>query len=427
MDPSILTAMREFIHQTAYSLHGLILFPMIFFSILFYLLAISGLIQKQTKRKRIMNCDWPKVTVQIPTYNEPVALRCAKRCLEFDYPKDRLEIIIGDDSTDSNVSRMIDEFAKKHDIVKVTRRGNNEGFKAGNLNNMLKHSNGEIIVIFDSDFIPSKDFLKRVIPPFLENEKIGCVQTKWNYMNIKQNRTSKLASTILMVYHNLLAPLNHKNNVSLLFGSGQAIRKELLKKLGGWQNGSLTEDVEFSIRVLKMGYKIHYLKDVSTSGEVPFTVRGLFKQQKRWAFGNTKAFLQHAKWILFSKTLSSIQKSTLIFTLLGYISAPILVLFTLSGFISFMTGEPAPINIYKFLTQTGWTMFVSSGFLAAMFVALFKEGKLKIAHSVIGASLTIGFLVSIGVCMGVLKALLGRRMNWYMIPKIGNERSSLKL
>jgi cellulose synthase/poly-beta-1,6-N-acetylglucosamine synthase-like glycosyltransferase len=273
---------------------------MIFFSVLFYLLALSGIFLKPGRKKTTKNHEWPLVTVQIPTFNEPVAIRCAKKCLEFDYPKEKLEIIIGDDSNDEKVSRLIDDFAKEHpDMIKVTRRGSNVGFKAGNLNHMLKYSNGEIIVIFDSDFVPPKNFLKKVVPPFLEDEKVGCVQVKWKYMNMKQNRVSKLASAALAVYHHILAVINNNNGVSLLFGSGQAVRKDLLIKLGGWQEGSLTEDVEFSLRILREGYKTVYLPDFRVSGEVPFTIKGFFKQQRRWAYGNAKAFLQHIKWILF--------------------------------------------------------------------------------------------------------------------------------
>jgi cellulose synthase/poly-beta-1,6-N-acetylglucosamine synthase-like glycosyltransferase len=398
---------------------------MIFFSVLFYLLALSGIFLKYEKRKTTKKHEWPLVTVQIPTFNEPVAIRCAKKCLEFDYPKEKLEIIIGDDSNDERVSRLIDDFAKKHpDRIKVTRRGSNVGFKAGNLNHMLKHSNGEIIVIFDSDFVPPKNFLKKVIPPFLEDEKVGCVQVKWKFMNMEQNRVSKLASSVLAVYNHILAVINSKHGVSLLFGSGQAVRKDILIELGGWQEGSLTEDVEFSLRTLKKGYKTIYLPDFRVPGEVPFTIKGFFKQQKRWAYGNAKAFLQHAKWILFGDKLSFLQKSLLTFTLMGYLSAPFLVLFTLFGIVSFMTGEPARIDFIKFFKETGWMFFVNSGFIAAALVALSKEKKLGMALSVLASSVTVGFIASVGITQGLINAFLGRKMSWSMIKKRGNEKLS---
>ncbi len=415
-------ALRMIIHEYSLSFYGTVLILMMFFSGIFYFLALYGFfIKKEGVRRGRIGGRLPFVTVQIPTRNDAVALRCAKKCLQFDYPKDRFEIIIGDDSDDRDVSRRIDEFAKRHPQVKVTRRGSNRGFKAGNLNYMLKRSKGEIIVVFDSDFIPSRDFLKKVVPPFMKDRNVGCVQTKWQYFNLGQNRVTKLASAILMVYHNILAVLNSRNNVSLLFGSAQAVRKDLLVKMGGWQEGSLTEDVEFSLRVLKEGYRTVYLSNYETKGEVPFTLKSFFRQQRKWAYGNTKAFLEHCKWILFGKNLSPVQRSLLVFTLVGYVSGPILVLFTLSGIISFATGTPSPINIHKFLSVTGWMLLVNSGFLAAALVALGKEKRIRMALSVIGSSLTVGFVVSIGVAQGFVKALLRKRMDWYVVPKTGEK------
>ena len=409
------------VHETSLMIYNLMIIPMAFFSVLFYLLAMSAIRDPGTGSFLTRVKEWPSVTVQIPTYNEPVAIRCAKKCLEFDYPKGKMDILIGDDSTDPEVSRMLDDFARGKKNVRIVRRGSNEGFKAGNLNRMLSHSRGDIIVVFDSDFAPESDFLKRVIPEFVKDRKVGCVQAKWGYMNLNQNRVSKLASATLMVYHKLLAPINNRLGVSLLFGTGQAVRKDLLLKMGGWQEGSLTEDVEFSLRSLKAGYRTVYLSDYEDQGEVPFTITGLAKQQKKWAYGNARAFMQHTKWILFGGDFSLKLKAALVFTLTGYVSAPVLVLFTLLGMISFFSGMPEPINVIKFTGQTAQIVLISSGFLAAMLAALKKENSIRMGLSVFGASLTIGFIVSINVFEGIIKAVTGRGMNWYMIRKVGNE------
>lgn len=415
------------IHNITFPVFQVLLIPMIFFSIYFYMLAISGLFLKSEKKKYKGIFNWPMVTVQIPTYNEPIAIRCAKKCLEFDYPRNKLEIIVGDDSNDINVSRAINNFAKKYkNRIKITRRGSNFGFKPENLNHMLKYSNGDIIVVFDSDFVPPKNFLKKIIPPFIEDEMIGCVQAKWKYLNVKQNRVSKLASAVLMVYQNILAVINHKNGVSLLFGSAEAVRKNILVKLGGWQTGSLTEDVEFSVRLLKNGYKTVYMSDLKVLGEVPYTLNGYYKQQKRWAYGNVKTFLRHSKWLLFDKSLSLFQRATLLLTLLGYFSAPFLIIFTLFGMISFMTGNPESINFVKFFKETIWLFFVNGGFILAATIALFKENKLDMIRSVLTSSVTIGFYASFGITLGILNAILGKKMKWSLIEKKGNERFNYK-
>jgi cellulose synthase/poly-beta-1,6-N-acetylglucosamine synthase-like glycosyltransferase len=168
LEPAIREVLNA-IHSFSLATHQFLILPVLFFSIIFYLLAIASIFIKPARRKNKKVEEWPFVTIQIPTFNEPVAIRCAEKCLEMDYPEDRFEIIIGDDSNDPKVSKLIDDFAKKHKKVKVVRRGTNFGFKAGNLNNMLKYSKGDIIVVFDSDFIPKKDFLKNTLADINNN------------------------------------------------------------------------------------------------------------------------------------------------------------------------------------------------------------------------------------------------------------------
>lgn len=411
------------IHNTSFWLYNLFFFPVAFFSLFFLSLCfISIFSRKKINNFDIKVKDWPSVTIQIPTFNDLVALRCAKYCLKLDYPKDKFEIIIGDDSNNPDVSKKIDEFAKKYsNRIKVTRRGSNKGFKAGNLNHMLKYSKGEIIVIFDSDFIPEKNFLKKIISPFIIDKKVGCVQAMWGFLNEKQNYITKFATGIIMVYQRLIAPINNSLNVSLLFGSGQAVKKDLIKKLGGWQEWSLTEDVEFSVRVIKSGYKIVYLDNLKIDGEVPYTLKDLRKQQKKWAYGNFNAFIDHWRSILFGK-FSIYQKIMLTMTLLGYVSAIFLVIFILSGFIYFWTGRPETFNISKFTLETLKSTLASSGFLFALIFVVRKERKNKILKYILISSITVGILVTLSISNGILNAIFRKRMNWYVIPKKGNIR-----
>jgi cellulose synthase/poly-beta-1,6-N-acetylglucosamine synthase-like glycosyltransferase len=410
------------VHEVSMYLYGVLFLPMLFFSSLFFMIAFSGLFSSPRTLLPARVARWPRVTIQIPTLNEIVAIRCARKCLELDYPKGRYEIIIGDDSSDPAISREIDSFARKHPgRVMVTRRGSSQGFKAGNLNHMLRHSRGEIIVTFDSDFMPPRDFLRRVIPPFVKNKRLAFAQTKWRYINIKQNIVSRFAATILMVYQNLLASINSHAGVPLLFGSGQAVRKETLVRLGGWKEGSVTEDVEFSVKALKAGYMSRYISEVAVPGEVPFTFRGFFRQQKRWAYGNASTFMSYKRWILFGRNLKFFQRFAITLTLLGYVASPFLVVFMFFGTLGFMTGEPSAINVSRFLGTTGWTVAVNSGFMAAALVALLKEKKTRMLFHVLAGAFTVGLYTAFGVTSGFLRAVTGRRMEWYMIRKAGNE------
>jgi cellulose synthase/poly-beta-1,6-N-acetylglucosamine synthase-like glycosyltransferase len=395
------------------------------FSALFYILAVNGIFSRQKEheqKSKIPNQNLPFVTVQIPTYNEPVAIRCAEKCLEFDYPADKFEVMIGDDSKDESISRMLDDFAGRHkDKIKLIRRPDNVGFKAGNLNNMLKHSKGEIIVIFDSDFTPPNDFLKRVVEPFVNDKKVAGVQSRWEFINANQNLISRLSSSILIVYHHLTLPLINRFGVSFICGSAEAVRKDVLVKLGGWQNGSLTEDTEFSLRIMEMGYKNVYLPDLVTPGESPFTFKGFRRQQMRWAYGTMRAFMDHKKHIFFNKNFNVKQRLMLFFVLLGYLTAPLLALLFVSGIMAFITNAPGPIDWMEFSRSLGRNLALTSGFMAASLVALRKNKRLSMFPKLLASSFTIGILISFSVSVAIFKSLLRRPMEWYMIQKNGNQ------
>ncbi|MCG2783410.1 MAG: glycosyltransferase [Candidatus Altiarchaeales archaeon] len=385
-------------------------------------MALRTILVKEEKDEADMaEIDWPRVTVQIPTFNEPVAIRCARSCLNFDYPKGGFEIIIGDDSTNPDVSEAINEFAEENKgMVRVTRRGHNRGFKAGNLNHMLKFSEGDIVVIFDSDFTAQRDFLKRVVMPFIKDDKVGCVQAEWDFLNSGKNYISKLSTTLLMFYYSLIVPINKMLGVPFLFGSGEAIRKDLLLEMGGWHEGSLTEDTEFSLRLFKKGYRIVYLDEVKVRGEVPYTWGGLMSQQRRWAYGNTKAFLVHARSILFGQ-FSVLQKTMIAYTTsIGYLSNLFLLLFLLAGMASFFSQPAAPIDIPKFVNQTMSVFLITSGFLLGGIAALYKKNKLNILLPSLVSVLTVGFLVSFNICVGFFKAVSGKEMVWSAVNKEGN-------
>src|SRR3989338_1767283 len=212
----------DFLHIIFDSLFNLLLFIAILVSILYYVMSVYIIFKKNHKPKieEAYNEKFPFVTVQIPTFNELVAIRCAKSCMDFDYPKDKYEILIGDDSDNPEVSRKLKEFANGNELVKVIKRDSNAGYKPGNLNNMLKHSKGEILVIFDSDFVPDNDFLPRIVKPFMKDRKIAGVQARWKLINANQNMISALGATIVSTYHHIAIPFTfNKRGIVFLCGS----------------------------------------------------------------------------------------------------------------------------------------------------------------------------------------------------------------
>ena len=389
-------------------------------TILYILISFSLPFRKKEKQIKVPS-KLPVVTVQIPTYNELAAINCAKNCLKSDYPKDRLQIIIGDDSSNPIISRKIDKFAALHKIVDVTRRGANIGFKPGNLNYMLKFTKGEIIIIFDSDFLPEPDFIKRIIAPFYMDNNISVVQSRWKINNFNQNIVSILGGTISLMCHHIFLSFMHfcKGN-SFLCGSAEAIRKKDLLEVGGWQNGSLTEDIECSLRLMKNGKRLYYLESLECDCEVPFMFKDLCRQQMRWAFGVISAFKIHLFDLLKNKTVRARDKFNVLIFASGYLFTFLLLGITVLGILSVVSTRPAPIDWARFLSETGRNMLVTCGFIFTSIIALTANKKVRQLPKMLAASFSVGLVVTYYVNIGILKAIFDRNMQWFMLNKNGN-------
>ncbi len=418
----------DFLHILFNGAFNILLGITIAISFILYIISISVIIKNMKKKDSAKDKEYdseklPFVTIQIPTYNELVALRCAKRCLDFDYPKEKYEILIGDDSSKADISRKIRDFAKKHDMIKVIKRPSNIGYKPGNLNNMLKYSKGNILVILDSDFAPPKDFLARIAKPFLKDNKLAGVQSRWSILNPNQNLISALGTTIVSTFHHVGIPFLYKSRkIAFFCGSAEAVRKDILIKLGGWDNGNLTEDIEFSMRLVKNGYKIEYLDDLECDSEVPYTLKDLYRQQMRWAHGVVSSYKKHLVDIVKSKYLSFKDKAYLgVMFFTGYFLTGLLAALFITGVLSFVTHAPAPVDFPLFFSRLLRNVALTSGLIFTSFVALAKANKLKLTLPMIASSFTFGLIVTYYVNVGIVKALAGIPMEWYMLKKQGNK------
>ncbi len=400
---------------------------------IFYVLMaiIVGLSRKKhlDKKKVIPDSELPTVTVQIPTYNELAALNCAKMCMSFDYPVDKLQIIIGDDSSDVEISKQIDHFAQQHqEKILVTRRGNNIGYKPGNLNHMLQYSSGEIVVIFDSDFLPKRNFLKEIVKPFGHNPEIAAVQARWSIKNFERSFSSLWGGTITYYTHYVLLPFAQNiGGNSFLCGSAEAIRKSVLDEIGPWTNGALTEDIEYSLRLMAANKKILFLPHLKCEGEAPFNVKDLCKQQMRWAYGNISAFKNHFRTIIKRKKkkgISSRDKLSVFIFWISY-SLSIFVFFsTIFGFLALITINPSGITINWdfFLSPVTLSIIVTSSLVTVWIISLILSQNSKSIFKVIISMFTIGLVIPFYIVIGITKALFGRKMNWFLVKKGGNEK-----
>ena len=416
----------DFLHTVFDSLFYVLLFITVLISFIYIFMSVSSLFSKRkTSEEKFLPEEAPTVTVQIPTYNEIVALRCAQKCLDFDYPAEKFDIIIGDDSNNPEISKRIDEFSATNPKVSVSRRGSNIGYKSGNLNYMLSQSKGDIIVVFDSDFMPKMDFLKRLVTPFIYDKELSGTQARWKFIDRNKNMVSLLGSTIVTVFHQICLPfISRKANISFLCGSAEAVRKKDLIEFGGWSTGSLTEDIEFSLKLIKKGKRIRYLDSLSCFGEVPYTAEDLNRQQMRWAYGVIHAFKSHFRELYSSNLTTFREKMLTSFFCSGYLLSFLLLLLFISGTLSFITHPPGPLNLVLFLSKMSINIILTSGVIVASIFALYKSKNMKKVVSMLVSSFSFGLLVTYYVNIGIFKAFMNRPMQWFMLNKAGNLKQS---
>ncbi len=234
----------------------------------------------------------PFVTVQLPIFNERyVVERLIDNIVQLDYPKDKFEIQVLDDSTDDTVDisrAKVNEYQAKGFDIKLVTRTNRSGYKAGALKEATPKAKGEFIAIFDADFLPNKDFLKKTISHF-KNPKVGVVQTKWEHINQGYSLLTELQAFQLNVHFTVEQYGRKAGNLMLQFnGTGGVWRKECIEEAGGWEADTLTEDLDLSYRAQLKGWEIVFLEGVLAPAELPAEINGLKSQQFRWMKGGAE-------------------------------------------------------------------------------------------------------------------------------------------
>lgn len=398
-----------------------LLIPIIFFSVLYYIVAFGTLKVKMQnyKFRHVKDDKLPTVTIQIPVYNDPVAVRCIKKCLAFDYPKNKIDIIIADDSTDEMTTKIIKNFIKNEKRVRLVKRKSREGFKPGALNNILPMTKGELIVIFDSDFVPKKDFLRKLVAPFLSDEKIAVVQSRMGFVNYDHNTVSRFAGALLMIYHHCIMPLSSRFNTVFFCGTGGAIRTSVLRSLGGWNTKSITEDADLSVLLLEKGYKNLYIPNLYAAGEVPFTLKSFLRQQMRWAYGITRVFMDHWRKIFFSKNFTIGQRGMMIFITAGYVVTPFVAAIAFSGQLGWIITPPKPLTILDVINFLKIFLY-TSGFIFLGAIALRRGGKFGDFIKLLAAAFVLGIILAFTNMIAFLKAITGRKEGWIRTPKMGS-------
>jgi len=232
----------------------------------------------------------PVVTIQLPLYNEMyVADRLIEAVCRIDYPRDRLEVQVLDDSVDETrniAEQAVRRFAAEGFAIRYFHRTDRKGYKAGALEAGLREARGEFIAIFDADFIPTRDFLQRLMPHFAD-PGVAMVQARWGHINQDYSLLTKIQS-ILLDGHFVLehGGRNRSGRFFNFNGTAGIWRRQAIDDAGGWQHDTLTEDLDLSYRAQLRGWRFVYVSSVIAPAEVPVEMNGFKSQQHRWAKGS---------------------------------------------------------------------------------------------------------------------------------------------
>lgn len=293
-----------FLSNITVILYALAAFLVLLYSISQFFLFYSYLIKKNKKPVSYFE-KLPSVTIQLPIFNEKYVVERLLNCIEkMDYP--HLQIQVLDDSTDQclDISKdMVEKLKSKGLDIELIHRQDRSNFKAGALKNGLESAKGEFIAIFDADFLPEPDWLKKTIHYFTDRE-VGVVQTRWKHLNRNYGILTKVLGMALD-HHFTIEQVgrNHRHHFINFNGTAGIWRKDCILDAGNWQGDTLTEDLDLSYRAQMKNWEFVYLEDVETPSELPVVMSAIRSQQFRWNKGGAENFSKFGWKVLTSKTI----------------------------------------------------------------------------------------------------------------------------
>jgi cellulose synthase/poly-beta-1,6-N-acetylglucosamine synthase-like glycosyltransferase len=369
--------------------------------------------------------EWPRVTVQLPIFNERYVIeRLVEAISHFDYPRELLDVQVLDDSTDETceIARAcVERFQALGLPISYIHRTNREGYKAGALAEGLKTARGEFVAIFDADFLPPADFLRRTVPYFHE-PKIAMVQTRWTYLNPDYSLLTEVEHILLDGHFVVEHGARSRSGAFFNFnGTGGVWRRIAIEDAGGWQHDTLTEDTDLSYRAQLRGWQFRYLPDIECPSELPVEMNAFKSQQARWA----KGLMQTAKKIL-PRVLRSDEpahvKGEAVFHLTANISYPLMVVLSTmllpAMIVRFYQGtfQMLVIDLPLFLAST---CSISSFYLVAQKNLHPKSWKRNFIYMPFVMATGIG--ISIRNAIAVMEAIFGKQSEFARTPKYNIE------
>lgn len=364
--------------------------------------------------------EWPKAAVQLPIFNEQsMAGRMIDLACAFDYPKDRLVIQVLDDSTDNTTEVVLQKAQTYRALgydIQVIHRVNRDGYKAGALQGGLAQTDAEFIAIFDADFMPPPDFLKRIIPRFAADPCLGLLQTRWGHSNRFENLITRVQSLFLDGHQIVEQVARSRSGLLLNFnGTGGVWRAACLRDSGGWQADTLAEDIDISYRAQMRGWRLAFLPEMVVPGEVPLTLTNFKKQQNRWTYGHVQVFRKLLSKIWTVRGLSLPQRLGASFHLsTNFMQLAALVMFLLSVPMTLLRPkEPASLGLISLVSVGPTVLFAVSqvfGYRSSL-----KNTLARLLY------LPLLVLVAVGLTASntgaLLRVFVGSKLDWTVTPK----------
>lgn len=367
----------------------------------------------------------PFVTIQLPVYNELYVMeRLLDKIAQIEYPLDKLEIQVLDDSTDESLKSTATQINKLQETgldIQHVLRGNREGFKAGALKEGLKTAKGEFIAIFDADFLPEKDWLQKTIPYF-KDSSIGVVQTRWGHINRDYSLLTKVQAFALDAHFYLeQVGRNSKGHFINFNGTAGVWRKECILDAGNWEGDTLTEDLDLSYRAQLKNWKFKYLQEVETPAELPVVISAARSQQFRWNKGGAENFRKMLKRVINSNNISAKTKiHGLLHLLNSTMFLSVLVVAILSVPMLYIKNEYAHLKMYfivmSFFVTSTLIFFICYWFMfKRTYGASLKSFVQYIIMFIVFFSVAMGF--SLHNSIAVIEGHIGKRSEFVRTPK----------
>jgi cellulose synthase/poly-beta-1,6-N-acetylglucosamine synthase-like glycosyltransferase len=389
---------------------------------LFGLLGLVTLVQYHRHRKDQFPCppvpdeQLPMVTVQLPIFNERLVVsRLIDAVARLDYPRDRLQIQVLDDSTDDTwvIANQRVAFYRQQGLdIQVHHRSDRQGYKAGALQAGLAEARGDFMAIFDADFVPRPEFLRQTVPHFISHTRLGLVQARWGHLNSEQSALTAAQTIALDKHFAMEQTVRHRASFFPKFnGSAGIWRRTCLENAGGWESDTVCEDLCLSTRAVLRGWQFLFLNDVVAPAELPATVSAYKNQQSRWAKGSTQCLVKFGPDIVQARQHSPAARLYALLSMAGY-ATHLLVLILLLVQVPLLSQGFRPPGVLIGFSLVG----ISQPLLFILGQrTLYRDWRRRLSHFPALLLVAVGLAPSNGRAM--IQAVIGRKHVFVRTPK----------